>query len=165
LISYGVYQFGDRIPGKPYRERGNNGRISNWKVEILILVPIYNRLASIYSDYESPSLVISSNLKLTYLEKVLDLLRPWSINLDINSTSHLDNLNEDQIGCLLTLLSQSECNIGLIYMSRKELEEAQDHCQSALSYARLYEGTEENKADLLCSALKVNVQLQDCSKK
>jgi tetratricopeptide (TPR) repeat protein len=160
LISYGVYQFGDRISGKPYRERGNSGRISNWKVEILILIPIYKKLIPIFNGDKSLSLVVRSNLRLSYLEKVLDLLRPWSVNFNINATSHLDNLNKDQIGCLLTLLSQSERSVGLIYMSRKQFEEAQDHCQSALSYTRLYVGTEENKADLLCSALKLNIQLQ-----
>ena len=42
LISYALFQFGDRILGKAYRERAFNGeRIDNWRVEIGILVSLY----------------------------------------------------------------------------------------------------------------------------
>jgi hypothetical protein len=34
LLSYALYQFGDRIPGKAYRERENGERIENYQVEI-----------------------------------------------------------------------------------------------------------------------------------
>lgn len=33
LISYAEFQFGDRIPGKAYRERENGERTDNWRVE------------------------------------------------------------------------------------------------------------------------------------
>lgn len=114
LISYGVSQFGDRISGKPCHERGNSGRISNWEVEILILIPFYQRLISTFCGDKSLSMVVRRNLRLSYLEKVLDLLGPWSVNLNINATIHLDNLNKDQIGYLLTLLSKLERNVGFI---------------------------------------------------
>jgi len=43
--------------------------------------------------------------------------------------------------------------MGATYKRRNEFNMAEDHCQRALSYARLYEGKEEVKTDLLCAAL------------
>jgi hypothetical protein len=37
LISYAVHQFGDRVPGKDYRERENGERVNNYVVEIDML--------------------------------------------------------------------------------------------------------------------------------
>eukprot|EP00596_Hydrurales_sp_CCMP1899_P007459 CAMPEP_0119051712 /NCGR_PEP_ID=MMETSP1177-20130426/73245_1 /TAXON_ID=2985 /ORGANISM="Ochromonas sp, Strain CCMP1899" /LENGTH=183 /DNA_ID=CAMNT_0007031023 /DNA_START=659 /DNA_END=1208 /DNA_ORIENTATION=+ len=39
-------------------------------------------------------------------------------------------------------------------------ELAESYCQQALSHARLYEGTEEDKTDILCSALTVLYDLK-----
>jgi endogenous inhibitor of DNA gyrase (YacG/DUF329 family) len=46
LVSYAEYRFGDKVPGKDYRERENGERIDNWTVEIRILTFIYDRLAN-----------------------------------------------------------------------------------------------------------------------
>jgi hypothetical protein len=41
----------------------------------------------------------------------------------------------------------------LIYTHRFEFQQAESHCQMAVSYARVYQGKKEEKTDLLCSAL------------
>jgi hypothetical protein len=81
LLSYAEYQFGDRILGKSYRERGNGERIDNWRVEVGILVPIYNDFIVIYIQDESLSMMAFDNLTFPYMEKMLALLRPWSTYL------------------------------------------------------------------------------------
>jgi hypothetical protein len=125
LISYAEHQFGDRIPGKSYRERGDGDRIDNWKVEIEILIPIYCNLLDVYSTDESLSMIDSGNLRFPYLEKMLDLLRLWSLKLDSNSTSQIDNLDKDQMNIVLLLLATTERNIGIILRQRNEFELAE----------------------------------------
>jgi tetratricopeptide (TPR) repeat protein len=153
LLLYAGYQFGDRILGKSYRERGNGERINNWRVEVGILVPIYFDFILIYEKDESLSMMTRDNLVLPYNEKMLELLRPWSAYLDSNRTSQIDSLDEDQINYTLAYFTQIERSMGAIYRRRNEFNMAEDYFQRALTYARLYEGREETKTGLLCSAL------------
>ena len=95
LIAYAEHQFGDRVPGKSYRERGDGDRMDNWVVEIEILTSIYNDLVTIYSCDDTLSNVDSANLRHPCYEKILDLLRPWSACLDSNSTNRVDCLEKD----------------------------------------------------------------------
>jgi tetratricopeptide (TPR) repeat protein len=154
LISYAWHQFGDRIPGKAYREMVNGERINNWNVEIKVLLPIHDRLNISYERNESLSTIDIDNISFPYLEKMLELLRPWSVNFDMDSTDRIDNLDEFQIALLLYIFSEIERQIAMIHMRRNQLDQAENHCQQALSYARLYEGNEETKIDLLCTALR-----------
>jgi tetratricopeptide (TPR) repeat protein len=153
LLSYADHQFGDRILGKSYRERGNGECIDNWRVEIGILVPIYYDFIVIYIEDESLSTMAFDNLAFPYMEKMLTLLRPWSTYLNVSNTSQIDSLDEDQINNTLAYFSQAERNMGAIYKRRNEFNLAEDYCQQALTYARLFEGEEEVKTGLLCSAL------------
>jgi hypothetical protein len=139
LISYAEYQFGDRVLGKAYRERGNGERIDYWKVKIMILIPIYLNLNSIFGDVNLFNIVAGDKLILPYCGKMLDFLKPWSSYLDVNCTSHIDSLNKNQIDHTIQLFSQIQCNIGAIHQHRNEFVLAKDHCQRALSYARMYE--------------------------
>jgi hypothetical protein len=70
LLSYADHQFGDRILGKSYRERGNGERIDNWKVEIGTLVPIYNKFITTYKNDDSGDLsrMVGDNLAFPYME-------------------------------------------------------------------------------------------------
>jgi hypothetical protein len=160
LISYAEHQFGDRVPGKAYRKRLNDDRISNWNVEIEIMIPIYCNLVDVYSSDESLSMMDSCNFQFPYYKKMLDLLKPWSLKLDSNPTSRIDNLDKYQMDFLLRLLSTTESNIGMIFRKRNEFELAESYCQQALSQARLYKGTEEDKTDLVCSALTAYYELR-----
>jgi tetratricopeptide (TPR) repeat protein len=156
LISYAEYQFGDRTPGKAYRERENGDCIDNWVVEIAILIPIYSNLVNVYLTDKSLSIIDMHNFQFPYFEKMLDLLSPWSSNLDSNSISQIDSLDKDQIKFVTNFLSTTELNIGIILRHRNEFELAESYCQQALSHARLYEGTEGDKIDLICNSLRAN---------
>jgi tetratricopeptide (TPR) repeat protein len=160
LVSYAEHQFGDRVPGKAYRERGNGDCIDNWKVEIEIMIPIHLNLVNVYLADESLSLKDSNNFQFPYYEKMLDLLSPWSSKLDSNSTSQINSLDRDQINFVSCFLSTTERNIAIILRQRNEFELAESYCQQALSHARLYEGTEEKKIDILCSALTAYYELR-----
>jgi tetratricopeptide (TPR) repeat protein len=78
----------------------------------------------------------------------------------MDSTGRIDNLDEFQIACLLSILSEIECQVASIHTRRRQFYQAENHSQRALSYARLYEGKEESKTDLLCKALEVYIHLQ-----
>jgi hypothetical protein len=153
LLPYAHHQFGDRIVGKSYREKGNGECIDNWRVEIKELIYIYNEFIIIYQDDKSLSMMAFNNLVFPYYEKLLEHLRPWSAYLDSNRTSQIDSLDEGQINTTLAYFTQTERNMGAIYKCRNEFNLAEDHCQRALTYARLYEGKEDLKTDLLCPAL------------
>jgi hypothetical protein len=47
LLLYANHQFGDRVQGKAYRERGNGERIDSWRVAIELFFPIYVDLIAI----------------------------------------------------------------------------------------------------------------------
>jgi hypothetical protein len=84
LISYTEHQFGDRVPGSEYRERGNGVQIdyiSNYEVEIYYLADFYSTLTDIYQSNGS-SAMVCDKLSFISLEKMFDLLRPWSAYLD-----------------------------------------------------------------------------------
>jgi tetratricopeptide (TPR) repeat protein len=158
LISYALHQFGDRILGKAYRERAFNGeRIDNWRVEIGILIPIYVDLISIYIDDISLSAIICDNLTFPYHEKILGLLRPWSAYLDVSSARHIGSLDKNQIHGTLMYFSQTERIMGAICIRRNQFDRAENHCQQALIFAKVYEGNEET--GLLYEALKVSYEL------
>jgi Tfp pilus assembly protein PilF len=159
LISYATHQFGDRVSGKAYRERITGERMDNWRVEIKILSPIYFNLIYVHTEDEALSVIDCDNLTFPYYEKMLDILRPWSTYLDLNCASHKDSLDKEQISELLLYLSQTERNMGQIHIRRNQLDLAENHCHRALSHARLFEGKEENKTDLLCCALKTFYEL------
>jgi tetratricopeptide (TPR) repeat protein len=158
LISYASHQFGDRSIGKAYRERNDGERIDNWSVEIGILITSYNRLIIIYQSDESFSMIVRDKLKFPICEKMLELLRPWS--LDLSGTSHKDSLDKNQINGILFYFSQTERNMGGIHKNRNQFVLAEDHFQRALSFARLYEGEEEKKTNILCNALVIFYELR-----
>jgi uncharacterized Rmd1/YagE family protein len=56
--------------------------------------------------------------------------------------------------------AQTECNIGGIHQHRHEFVLVEGHCQRALSYARMYEGEEEEKTDLLSNFLNTLYSLR-----
>jgi hypothetical protein len=80
LISYVMFQCGDRVPGKSYRVRENGDRISNAVVEITIPIEIYRRLICKYNHDELLSLIIQDEMMFPYLEDS----RPLSTLVSIN---------------------------------------------------------------------------------
>jgi tetratricopeptide (TPR) repeat protein len=160
LVSYAEHQFGIRAPGKDYRERENGERIDNWTVEIKILTHIYGMLASLYGRDESLSMINRNNLQFPLYEKMLSFLRPWSADFDSNSTGQIDSMSKDQANMILELSTVTLNDIAIIYLQRNQFNLGETHCQQGLSYARLYKGTEDKKADLLCEALRTCYEIR-----
>jgi hypothetical protein len=122
-------------------------------MEIDILIPFYSELVNIYSNDQSLSMIESCNLEFPHFERMLDILRPWTVKLKTNSTMDRGRINE-----ILSLLSQIKSNIATIHLLRNEFDMAESYCQQSLSHARLYEG-EAEKTDLVYNALKSSYSL------
>jgi hypothetical protein len=159
-IAYAEHQFGDRVEGLAYRERENGERLDNWEADIQILFHIYYTLVITYLNDESLTIIDRDDLIFPYYEKMLDLLRPWSASINLNSTSLRDSLTGDKINYILNISSTIECNTAFVHLHRNQFDLANSCCQRALSHARLYEGEEEVKTQLLCQALTVYGKLQ-----
>jgi tetratricopeptide (TPR) repeat protein len=160
LISYAWHQFGDPVPGKVYRERNTGERMDNGMVEIEMIIPIYVDLISVHNEDKALSVMDRDNLIFPYYEKMLDILRPWSTYLDLNHASHISSLGKEQISEILMYLSQTDRNVAVIYRRRNQYDLAEIHYQQALSYAKLFEGKEEDKTNLVCRALGSFYQLR-----
>jgi tetratricopeptide (TPR) repeat protein len=148
LILYAEFQFGDRVPGKSYRERENRERIDNWKVEIDLLLEIYIRLGNIYAHDESLSTTVQDNAMLPYLEKRLQLLMRWSVLIDAEDTSCKWKINT-----LIYRLSETERCIARVHTHRTDFHLAENHYRKALSYSKRYNGSED-QAPLLSHVYK-----------
>jgi hypothetical protein len=161
LISYTEHQFGDRVPGSEYRERKNGDQIdliSNWEVEMFYLAEFYSSLICVYQNDDS-SIVVCDKLSYTSLEKIFDLLKPWTAYLDSNSTAaQTDSIDKDQINRILKLSSETERNMARVYTNKNLFKEADPYCRRAISQARLFEGEDKVKADLLYSSLRCSYE-------
>jgi hypothetical protein len=140
LKSYAKHQAGDRVLlGNASRKRNINYLV----VEMLILIPDYIRLVDIYQKDDSLcNVILRDDLVFQYYENMLHVLRPWP-------ESCKEKILRNQINFILILLSRTERNIASIHILLNEFNLAEDHCQRALSYAKLHEGTEEEISDLL----------------
>jgi tetratricopeptide (TPR) repeat protein len=162
LLSYAQLQFGDRIPGKVYRQRGNSERIDNFEVEIFILIHIYSSSINIYTADTSLGITDRDNLKLPLVEKTLEILKPWSSCLDLDTAAQIDGLRRNNVGYfsmvsnidyILELLTICEDHAASIYMHRNRIEISENHCQRAITYARQYNEEGETKTNLLLKTL------------
>jgi hypothetical protein len=160
LIAYAEFQFGDRVEGIPYQERGNGYRMDNWKVEIENSFCLYDCSTFAFETDGSISFIVCNDLVFPYYEKILDLLRPWSEYVDQNSTSLSNSLTGDHIDLILMLCSTMERKIAQVHTHRNHFDLAESHCQRALSQARLYEGEKEIKTDLLLLILRIYGELR-----
>jgi hypothetical protein len=160
LVSYAEYQFCTRVPLSVYREREDGETIDNWTVEIEMLIRIYGVLADRHFSDESLGMFSRSDLRFPLYEKMLDLLRPWCADLDSNSTATTNSITKDQVNVISFLSASVENKIAIIHMHRNQFNIAETYCQRGLSHARLYEGTEDKKTDLLCGALRTFYQLR-----
>lgn len=73
LISYVEHQFGDRIPGRAYRENFNGTRVDNYDYELDVLLPLYIDLINICITDESLGTIVSLDLKFPYHKRMLDI--------------------------------------------------------------------------------------------
>jgi tetratricopeptide (TPR) repeat protein len=159
-LKYTEFQFGNRIPGKAYRQSGNRGRINNFQVEINIMIFIYNSLISICKEEKSLSVMDCDEMILPYYEKMLELLKPWSLCVDLDAANRVDSLIKNQIDEMLRRLSETEKIVATIYQHRNQFVIAESHCQRAISYARRYNEEGKTKTTLLLNALTIYCELR-----
>jgi hypothetical protein len=160
LLRYTEFQFGDRIPGKPYRQRENSERIDNFEVEINIMLLIYRKLINFYIGDKSLSLIDCDNVLLPCYEKVLEVLEPWSLCVDLDAANPIESLSKDQIDRILKQLSNIERRIATIYMHRNQFDIAESYYQRAVSNARRYNEEGETKTTLVLNTLTTYCHLR-----
>jgi tetratricopeptide (TPR) repeat protein len=148
LPNYTCFQYGERIPGKSYRERGDGNRIDNFKV-VQTMMLIYKKLINTYIKDKSRGVMDRDNMTLPYHEKMLEVLKPWSQCLNLDVASRVDSLSTDQFDEILYLLSETEKEVARVYMNRGLLDISDNCCKRALFYARGYKKEGDKKVTLL----------------
>jgi hypothetical protein len=83
-----------------------------------MLFRIYSRLANLYVRNESLGMICSCDLRFSLYENMLDLLRPWSTDLDSHSTGRINSMTKDQVNEISYQSSSIEIGIAIIYMHR-----------------------------------------------
>jgi hypothetical protein len=139
LLCYAEFQFGERIAGKAYRQRGNGEKIDNLTVEVRVVIDIYRRFLSVYDGDRSLTNEDRNNLKLPYFLKMQELLKPWSLSPD----SQDDSLNVAHIDYIWEILSDTESQIAMIYMNSFQLDISETYFLQSLAYARRHRESEK----------------------
>eukprot|EP00596_Hydrurales_sp_CCMP1899_P000012 CAMPEP_0119051096 /NCGR_PEP_ID=MMETSP1177-20130426/72829_1 /TAXON_ID=2985 /ORGANISM="Ochromonas sp, Strain CCMP1899" /LENGTH=230 /DNA_ID=CAMNT_0007030187 /DNA_START=129 /DNA_END=819 /DNA_ORIENTATION=+ len=104
-------------------------------VEIKILNEIITTLADFYRRNVSISDIDRTNMAFPYIERSLNILNPWVINLDPDSSNGIDSLSKDQIDRLLDELIFTEQNMAAVTGDRRQFDVAEGHCQRCLVYS------------------------------
>jgi tetratricopeptide (TPR) repeat protein len=153
VLSYAELQFGERIPGSDYRERGNpwTQRIFNSEVEVRILHHgIYRRLCNIYYDCSMSDLVRDEK-GFPYLERSISLLSPY-LNIPNDSARNQNDLLKE--------LFLVEKRMALTTKNRNQYDLAEGHCQRCLQYSKSYGIEGEEKASMIFECLYVYLDLR-----
>jgi tetratricopeptide (TPR) repeat protein len=133
LLKYTEFQFGNRIHGQTYRQRGNSGRKDNFEVEIYYMLQIYQRLVDFFIINEMMlSMRDLDDFLFPYYEKMLEVLKPWSLCVDLNASNQVESLSRDQIDVILKQLSVTEQRLGECYRHRNEFDTSENYFQRAL---------------------------------
>jgi hypothetical protein len=167
LLSYLEYQFGGKVAGIDYRERGNGERINNWEVEVEILHAVSCLLAGLYLHNNLLSMISRCEMSFPLLERSLSLLNPWLIQLDLDASNRMDSRNDWQMNHILEALFCTEHNMTTVTINSNQLDIAEAHCQQCLVYSRRYglEGEEKtiNIFDALSSYSNLRQRQKDYS--
>jgi hypothetical protein len=149
LLSYLEYQFGDKVPGIDYRERGDGERIINWDIDIVILNDIISMLAELHGLDNSLNVIARDEKALFYLQQSLCLLNPWLIQLNLDASNRIDSRNDHQMNQLLQQLFYTENNMSVVTSN----DMAEGHCQRALAYSKRFGLEGEEKITMMFKAL------------
>jgi hypothetical protein len=155
LLSYAEFQFGKQIEGIGYRVRSNGDGISNWEVEMNVFYDINRRLILCLRRDESLSDVMCDDMELPYLQRQLNLLNPWLINLDS------DRLSNDQSNHILRNLYFAEQNMATVMLFRGQYDMTEGHCQRCLAYSRRFRIEGDEKTTHTFKALKIYCDLRE----
>eukprot|EP00596_Hydrurales_sp_CCMP1899_P003056 CAMPEP_0119054416 /NCGR_PEP_ID=MMETSP1177-20130426/75051_1 /TAXON_ID=2985 /ORGANISM="Ochromonas sp, Strain CCMP1899" /LENGTH=81 /DNA_ID=CAMNT_0007034637 /DNA_START=1046 /DNA_END=1288 /DNA_ORIENTATION=- len=77
-----------------------------------------------------------SEMSFALLERLLNLLNPWLVQLDLDAGNQTDSRNDHRVNHLLVILSSIENNMANVTMGRNQLDIAEEHCQRCLAYSR-----------------------------
>jgi hypothetical protein len=161
LLSYLEHQFGEKITGIDYRERGNGERISNWEAEVMILINIHGRSDTSYVHDNSMSMISRNEMRFPNLKRSLNLLDPWLIQLDLDASNRTDNYNDHRVNFILESLSSVGCSMANVTMgARNQLDIAEGHCQRCLAHSRRYGLEGEMKITHILGALRIYCDLR-----
>jgi hypothetical protein len=156
LLSYLEYQFGEKVAGIDYRERGNGERINNWEVEVEILENIYSQLSDLHLQNHSMSMISRDKMSFPLLERSLSLLNPWLIQLDLDASNQMDTRMNYIMGKLYFI----EQLMAGVTINLNQLDIAEGHCQRCLAYSRRYGLEGEMKITNILAALKLYCTLR-----
>jgi hypothetical protein len=159
LLHYAETQFGERIVGETYRQRGNGEKIDNLTVEIRIVISIYRGFISVYGEDRSLSEEECRKIKIPYYLKMIEVLKPWALFLDTESRG--DTLSVAQIDYLWELLSHTELELAMIFMGNTSYDIAEMFFKKALAYARRYGKEGDKKTTLMHVVLSTFCQLRN----
>jgi hypothetical protein len=161
LLSYADYQFGQHVAGSKYRERSDGQRISNWNVDIGILLLISRKMANIYIANPSLSTLVRDNKVFPHLERSLHILRPWMVTIDSDANNQeYNSLSFGKTNYLLEESFSKEVNMATVAMNRNQFDVAEGHCHQCLAHSRKLGIEGENKTTLILQALNVYVTLR-----
>jgi tetratricopeptide (TPR) repeat protein len=136
LLQYGDYQFGKPVSGKDYRERTDGQRITNYHVDIGILLPISSTMVHIYSMNSSLTNIIRDKGMLPHLERSFHILSPWMVTIDSDFTHQSNSLNSEMANNLLEQSIFLERNMSIVTMNRYQFDVSEGHCYRCLVNSR-----------------------------
>jgi hypothetical protein len=160
LLSYADYQFGHPVTGRDYRERVNGQRISNWDVDINILLFISMTMVNVYVANASLSTLSCDDKRFPHLEKSLHILRPWMDTIDSDATNQSNSLSFEQINNFLDMSLELERNMASLVMNRNQFDVAEGHCRRCLVHSRTLGVEGEKKITSIFEALRTYVELR-----
>jgi hypothetical protein len=120
----------------------------------------YGRLAAVFIENNSLSMISRIKMIFPYIERSLSLLNPWLIQLDPDASNRVDSRDDRRINCLLNELFNTEQNMAAITMARHELVIAEGHCERSLAYSRRYGLEGEEKTTNILVALRTYCDLR-----
>jgi tetratricopeptide (TPR) repeat protein len=137
LLSYADNQFGQQVKGRDYRERTDGQCIANhWNVDINILFKINSIMIQIHLDNLSQSGIIRDNKMFPYLERSLNILRPWMVIMDSDASYQSISLDFEEKEYLLIESSIIERYMASVTMNRHQFDLAEVHSHRCLANAR-----------------------------
>jgi tetratricopeptide (TPR) repeat protein len=160
LLQHGEYQFGKPISGKDYRERTDGQTIANWDVDIGILFKISTTMVDIIVRNDSLSEIIRDKEILPHLERSLDILSPWMLTIDSDSTNRSNSLDSKKADYLFQESFILEQYMSSVYRNRGQFDAVEGHCYRCLVNSRRLALEGEEKTSYLFEALSRYVELR-----